>query len=135
MSDERLIELLEELVRWTKVTSIPKVKDLLEELLKTPEEKLAYALSDGKRTTREVAEMAKTSQISVSRHWREWIRAGIAEPIAAKGGGNRAKSVFSLDDFGIEVSKANSQISVPNEKSVTDMPHPDDKRQDGETSS
>lgn len=37
--EERVIELLEELVKWTKVTSIPKVREILDELVKSPEEK------------------------------------------------------------------------------------------------
>ena len=102
MSEDRVIELLEELVKWTKVTSIPKVKALLEELVKSPEEKIAYSLSNGKRTTREIAVSANAGKDAISKWWRKWTRAGIAEPISAPGGGNRARSVFSLEDFGIE---------------------------------
>ncbi len=102
MSEDRMIELLAELVKWTKVTSIPKVKDLLEELVKSPEEKIAYALSDGKRTTRDIAVSAKVGKDAISKWWRKWTRAGIAEPISVSGGGNRARSLFSLEDFGIE---------------------------------
>ena len=43
------------------------------------------------------------SRNTVSIWWNKWIKAGIAEPISVKGGGIRAKRVFSLDDFGIEV--------------------------------
>jgi hypothetical protein len=112
--EKRVIELLEELVKWTKVTSIPKVKELLEEFVKTSEEKMAYTYSDGKRTVREVAEMAQTNKSSVSNFWRKWIKSGIAQPISAAGGGNRAKSIFSLEDFAIEtpvVSKAKTKTS------------------------
>jgi predicted HTH transcriptional regulator len=119
--ENKLVELLEELVKWTRVTSIPKVKELLEELVKNPEEKIAYSFSDGKRTTREVAEMAQTNKDTVSRLWRKWIKSGIAEPIAGKGG-NRAKSVFSLEDFGIEVpsvSKVINKETVPVEDKKT----------------
>ena len=44
---DRTVELLEELVKWTKVTSIPQVKRLLTEKLVKPEEKIAYQISDG----------------------------------------------------------------------------------------
>lgn len=122
--EKRVIELLEELVKWTRVTSIPKVKELLEEMVKSPEEKIAYTFSDGKRTTREVAEIAQTNRNSVSIFWRKWTKSGIAESIAVKGGGNRAKSVFSLEDFGIEsptISKAvkKETSSVEDGKSIT----------------
>ena len=39
---DRTIELLEELVKWTKVTSIPHVRALLLDILETAEEKIAY---------------------------------------------------------------------------------------------
>lgn len=98
----RTIELLEELVKWTKVTSIPKVKKLLLEILSSPKEKNAYQSSDGKKSSKEVASLANVSYVTVTLWWKKWIKAGIAEAVSAKGG-KRARRVFSLDDFGIEV--------------------------------
>lgn len=100
--EDTMIELLEELVRWTKVTSIPKVKKLLLEILSKPEQKLAYQLSDGK-TRKEVAKQVGVSVFSISKWWERWTRAGISEAIPVRGGGKRAIRSFSLDDFGIEV--------------------------------
>lgn len=99
--EDRMIELLEELVKWTKVTSIPSVRRLLLEILPKPEQKIAYQASDG-ATIREVAKQANASVGSVSKWWEQWTRAGIAESIPARGG-ERAKRIFSLDDFGVEV--------------------------------
>lgn len=114
-NEERIIELLEELVKWTKVRSIPEVKKMLEELVKTPEEKRAYTISDGKKTTREVAEITQTNKNSISKSWRKWIKSGIAQPIEVKGGGKKARSIFSLEDFGIKVPAATGTRSVPEE--------------------
>ena len=97
-----MIELLEELVKWTKVTTIPKVKELLLEILASPEEKIAYQSSDGKRTVKHIAQQANSATGTVSGWWKKWIKAGIAEPISVRGG-TRAKRIFSLIDFGIEV--------------------------------
>jgi hypothetical protein len=110
MSEERKIELLEELVKWVKVTSIPKVKATLEELTQTPEERRVYGLSDGKRTTREIEKLTGVGRNIISRLWKKWTRAGIAEPITIAGGGIRAKSLFSFEDFGIEILK-NTQMT------------------------
>jgi hypothetical protein len=99
--DDRIIELLEELVKWTKVTSIPKVKELLLETLPSPEEKIAYQSSDG-RASGEVGKEANVSYVTVTVWWKRWIKACIAEPVSARGG-QRGKRIFSLDDFGIEV--------------------------------
>lgn len=100
--EDQIVELLEELVRWTRVTSFPKVKDLLNGILTCPEEKVAYQSSDGEKTLREVAEMANVGTSTISRWWKAWIKAGIAESISVQRG-ERAKRIFSLDDFGIEV--------------------------------
>lgn len=102
--NDKIVQLLEELVKWTKVTSIPRVKELLLDMLKSPEEKVAYETSDGKKTGKQVAKQANASVGSISGWWKKWIKAGIAEPISVSGG-KRAKPVFSLDDFGIEVPK------------------------------
>jgi len=100
--DDRMIELLEELVKWTKVTSIPSVKKLLLEILTSPEEKIAYQASDGK-SSKEVAKQANVSYVTITFWWKKWIKAGIAESVSVQRG-ERAMRIFSLDDFGIEVS-------------------------------
>lgn len=100
--EDRMIELLEELVKWTKVTSIPEVKELLLEILASPEEKIAYQSSDGKKTTREVAKEVNTGNATISRWWKKWMKAGIVESVSVRGG-KRARRLFPLDDFGIEV--------------------------------
>lgn len=96
-----MIELLEEMLKWTKVASIPNVKKLLLEILPSHEEKRAYHYSDG-RDSREVAKFSGVGHVSVTRWWKTWVRAGIAKSVSAKRG-KRAKHVFSLEDFGIEV--------------------------------
>jgi hypothetical protein len=98
---DRTIELLEELVKWTRVTSIPHVKQLLEEILTSPEEKVAYESSDG-RPSQEIAVLANISFHTVTVWWKKWIKVGLAEPISSRGG-QRAKRLFSLTDFGIDV--------------------------------
>ena len=100
--EDRMIELLEELVKWTRVTSFPKVKDLLMEILASPEERVAYQSSNGERTTREVANMSNVGHYKIANWWKTWIKAGIAEAVSVQRG-ERAKRIFSLDDFGIEV--------------------------------
>jgi len=97
-----MIKLLEELVKWTKVTSIPHVKKLLLEILASPKDKIAYQSSDGK-TRKEVAKQANVSVFTISKFWEKWTKAGIAKAISVRGGGQRGIRIFSLEDFGIEV--------------------------------
>ena len=110
--EDQMIQLLEELVRWTKVTSIPQVKKLLEEILQSPEEKTAFQASDGSRTQGEIAKIAGVSQMTVSNYGKKWVKNGIAKPVSAMGG-QRAMRLFSLEDFGIEVPEASLKPREP----------------------
>lgn len=103
--DDRIVELLEELVYWTKETIFPQIRQLLLKNLESPEEKIAYSLSDGEKTTRQVASKVKAGKDTIAKWWNNWIAVGIAEPISTKGGGHRAKQKFLLKDFGIDIPK------------------------------
>lgn len=107
--DERIVEALEELVKWTKVMSIPKVKTILLETLSKPEEKIAYECSDGS-TSSQIAEKVGVHQTTISSWWKKWVKLGIAEYVSASGG-QRGKRVFSLEDFDIEVPSIKSTAS------------------------
>lgn len=115
---DRMIELLEELVKWTKATSIPQVREILEKLVQTPGERIAYKFSDGKRTLKELSKMSGIDAGELSRDWKKWTRGGIAEQIPAQGG-SRGKSLFSLEDFGIEVPAAKAENAPEEAKKET----------------
>jgi hypothetical protein len=98
----RIIELLEEMVKWTRVTSIPHVKKLLSEILQTDEHKIVYHHSDGERTREVIGGLVNVSGPTVSNWWKKWIRTGIAELLDVQGG-TRGKSLFQLEDFDIQI--------------------------------
>ncbi len=95
------VELLEELVKWTRFQGILKAKEVLLDTLKSNSERLVYVLSDG-RGSQEVGKAAGVSHTTVVSYWGKWATLGIVEPLRVKGG-TRYKRVFSLGDFGIEV--------------------------------
>ena len=101
MSQEKVVELLIEILKWIKITSFPQVKRLLLEILPSDEEKVAFHYSDG-RSSQQVADLAGVSYVTVTKWWKIWYKACIAEAINVRGG-DRAKRIFSLEDFGIEV--------------------------------
>ena len=102
--DEKvMVELLREILKWAKVTSISKVKEVLQTTLKTPEQRLAYQLSTGIKLA-EVAGGAKVGVSTVGFWWEDWARLGIVE-LKPVQGGSRAVRLFSLVDFGIELPK------------------------------
>jgi hypothetical protein len=99
---DRTIEILEEMLKWIKVASIPQVKKLLLDILPSDKEKIAYHFSDGEHGSQEVEKLADVSYVTVTKWWKIWARAGIAVMVGVRGG-ERAKRTFSLEDFGIEV--------------------------------
>jgi len=98
-----MISLLREIVKWTKFQAWGKVKDVLLNLLDDDEKKIMYHLSDGKNSSRKIAERVSVGHTTIVRYWNEWANFNIVEPISVKGGGSRYKRMFELGDFGIEV--------------------------------
>jgi hypothetical protein len=109
MSDKQdaMIEILKETLKWIKVTSIPHVRKLLLDMLPSDDEKIAYHFSDGEHGSQEVAKSVDISYVTVTKWWKKWARAGIAEMISVRGG-ERARHLFLLEDFGIEAPQPKS---------------------------
>jgi len=128
LSDEkfdRMIQLLEEILKWTRLEGVQRAKTTLTELLKTHAEKLVYEYSDG-RTSRQIADIVGVSHATVTNYWKKWARYGIVKEVGARGG-TRYQRVFSLSDFGIEVPpvsvatrQAETTEQQPSEKIVTE---------------
>ena len=92
-------EILEEMLRWIKVTSIPHVQQMLSSL--PPEEKIAYHYSDG-RNSREIATIVGVTKGTILNWWKKWNTKGIVEPLRARRG-IRYRHVFELSDFDIKL--------------------------------
>jgi hypothetical protein len=104
INQEKIIGLLQELGKWVKVTSYPQVGKILNEQVQSEAQKIVYANSDGIRTTKEFFELSGMYSPDVSENWKKWARAGIVNQVPVKGG-TRGQSLFSLEEFGIEVPK------------------------------
>lgn len=99
-STSRVVELLEELVRWTRLQGIQHARAILGEVLKKDAEKLAYQHSDG-RGSAEVGKVAGVSDFAVRSYWKRWASIGIVVP--SKKFKGRYERIFSLEDLGFEV--------------------------------
>jgi hypothetical protein len=97
-------ETLEQILLWTKVGEMEKVKKVLETTLDSPQKKIVYHLSDGK-STKEIVEASKVSAGSVSGYWKAWNKLGLMK-VKKVMGGDRSVRIFELEDFGIDVPKA-----------------------------
>jgi hypothetical protein len=112
----RIIYLLEEILKWTKLQGMETAQNAIITLLKTDVEKLAYENSDGK-TSREVSAIVGVSYGTIVNYWKKWAKYGIVTEISAKGGGTRYKRAFSLQDFGVELPKKESEENNSEEHS------------------
>jgi Fic family protein len=104
MSDkmDELIEVMREILKWTRFAGAREVRNILTAALDTEQKRLIYHLSDGIKGSVEIAKIANVGDSTVRRYWESWARQGIVEPIKVKGG-TRFRKSFELEDFGIAV--------------------------------
>jgi len=96
------IELLREILKWIRFSSIGEVRTVLMNILNTEEKRLTYHLSDGEHGSIEIGKRVGISHGTVTRFWGSWKRLGIVEPIKVRGG-LRYRKLFELEDFGFSV--------------------------------
>jgi len=111
VSEEDIRELLEvskEILKWIKFSNLGKVKEVLETALDTDEKKIVYQMSDGEMRSGAIADVIAPHQTTIADWWRDWYKLGIAEALSVRGG-RRAKKIFDLEDFNIEVPNLPSQ--------------------------
>jgi len=97
---DKVIELLEEILKWTRLQGVQNVKAVLLDALKSDKEKVAYQFSDG-RSSVEVGKACGVTHMTVTNYWRRWFTLGIAQPSKKYKG--RFERTFSLEDLGIEI--------------------------------
>jgi predicted transcriptional regulator len=110
--EKELLDAVQELAKWVKVTSHSQVCKILIDEVKTDIQKIVYKNSDGKKTTKELSELSGMDPSEISRDWKRWTRVGIAEQVTAQGG-SRGRSLFFLEDFGIDIPK--KIVKLPNQ--------------------
>jgi len=110
---ESLSRKLDELIFWTRFSALPSFRALLIGTLKEDIDKLVYELSDGERSTREIAQSIsrggrRLTHVTVANMWKKWAILNLVIPAQRKG---RYKRVVSLESLGIEIP----QIEVTSE--------------------
>ena len=76
-ADPILLELREQ-TAWLRLMVRSAVLPVMKDELKDPKARAAYVLSDGSRTTREVAAEVGAGKSSVARWWARWTRLALA---------------------------------------------------------
>jgi Trp operon repressor len=97
---QEITKLLRELVKWAKFETLPKLRTILEQNLPSDKEKLIYELSDGERSTRDIAKLVGVSHVTITNYWDKWSKLGIVDAAPKEG---RYMRICSLEQVGLEV--------------------------------
>ena len=113
MSERDLLERLDELIFWTRLSAMPSIRKTVVDNLRTDIDKLVYQLSDGNRSTREIANTIRQggrsiTHVTVANMWKKWVILDLVMPTRRRG---RYMRVISLESLGIEIP----QLEVPSE--------------------
>jgi DNA-binding transcriptional ArsR family regulator len=101
-NNDESTELLREILKWIRFSSIREVRTVLMSILDTEQKRLIYHLSDGERGSIELGRQVGVSHTTVTRYWNSWKRLGIVESVRVRGG-LRYKKLFELEDFGFSI--------------------------------
>jgi hypothetical protein len=104
---KRTVELLEELLKWIKVSNIPTIKKIFKENIQTDTEKLVYELSDGKSSP-VIASVVGIDSSTVRAFWHKWADASLMT--VCPNYMRRFCRLFSLGELGIEVPEIKELI-------------------------
>ena len=110
---DTLLERLDELIFWTRLSAMPSIRKAVVDNLRTDIDKLVYQLSDGNRSSREIANTIRrggrsVTHVTVTNMWRKWAILNLVMPAQRRG---RYMRVASLESLGIEIP----QLEVPSE--------------------
>lgn len=100
-------EILLEILKWNRFENFPKLRKILLDTLRTDLEKLAYELTDGERSRRDIANMMGLPDSTIRSWWDKWYDFGILEPSGKRKG--RPQKIMALEDMGIETPKLPSK--------------------------
>lgn len=117
----KLVDLLSEILKWTRFIGKQQLKSLLLDNLKESVEKVVYELSDGK-SLREIERICKDSGFSIGKstigkYWDKWAALGILEP--SKKFEGRYERIVSLKEVGIECPEIRQKIQKEEESKTS----------------
>lgn len=117
---ERIIDLLQEMLKWIKFSGAREVRTVLMNILDTEQKRLIYHLSDGEHGSIDIGKAVNVSDSTVRRFWESWARLGVVEPIGVRGG-LRYKKSFELEDFGFTIPQIKTNTMHTKNESFESM--------------
>jgi hypothetical protein len=97
-NEEKIVQLLNETVRWLRFQGLEKAKAAVAEHLDTDKKKLVFDLTDGKGTQASISKEAGVSTASLYYWWNEWYAAGIVTKE-----GDKFCHLFKLSEIGLSI--------------------------------
>jgi len=102
MTEENaVINLLEEILLWMKYDYLDAKRKLLE-VLDTEKKIIAYELSNGERSVRDISKFAGVHFTTIGDWWNKWFEDDLMVQ-TEKYGGSRYKRLCSLTKIGIKI--------------------------------
>ena len=93
---------LGQLLKWARFAGMQQLRNILTNILTNDTQMLIYEYSNGKRSTREIAELAGVgSNQTVINYWKRWSSLGIVESSQKYQG--RFQHICSLEEVGLTV--------------------------------
>jgi len=77
MGNGKILEELRSQTIWLRAIALQALRPVLLEELTAEEDRKIYELSDGIRTTREIAKAARVSHAKVAAKWNRWASLGL----------------------------------------------------------
>ena len=103
VNEDKVLNTLQEILKWIKFSGMKDVKEVLLNNLTDNAKKIIYHHSDGMNNTTYLKRITNVKGNNVIPNlWDKWKNIGIIEKISVKGG-ERGKKIFNLEDFGIDV--------------------------------
>src|SRR6267143_4758618 len=94
---------LNEVGKWVRFQNAPRIRDVLLKELDTPQKKVAFELSDGEHSRRDIAKELGLDDDTVRTWWDKWFQLAVVKESEKRKG--RPQKIVSLGEIGIEVPR------------------------------
>jgi hypothetical protein len=94
---------LSEVGRWVRFQNAPRLRDVLLKELDTPSKKVAFELTDGEHSRRDIAKELGIDDDTVRTWWDKWFQLAVVKESEKRKG--RPQKIVSLGEIGIEVPR------------------------------
>ena len=102
---------LKEVGKWVRFQNVPRLRDIVVKELDTAQKKMAFELTDGQHSRRDIGKELGISDEAVRSWWDKWFQLAIVSESETRKG--RPEKIVSLGELGIEVPKPKPKSAQP----------------------